>query len=77
MQGDDGERTNFKLTQNIHKRVKTFEYCEKSYSCKSALDYHKNIHNGIKPFKCTECGRSFASKNNLQGHVRIHSSKAF
>jgi KRAB domain-containing zinc finger protein len=33
------------------------------------------IHTGERPYKCTECDRSFSSKGNLQVHIRIHTGE--
>jgi len=35
--------------------------------------HHDAIHKGLKPFKCTECGKSFARKEELGKHLHVHS----
>ena len=43
----------------------------KGFIQKQHLDEHMNIHNGVKPFKCTMCPDvAYASKGNLAAHVR-------
>lgn len=35
--------------------------------------HHDAIHKGLKPFKCTECGKLFARKEELAKHLHVHS----
>jgi hypothetical protein len=34
-----------------------------------ALTIHKRMHNGDKPFKCTQCDKAFSESSNLSKHV--------
>ena len=33
---------------------------------------HKATHTGKKPFQCSQCDKSYTSKQSLQGHERTH-----
>ena len=39
------------------------------------LEKHLRIHNGIKPFICDQCGKSFTEKGHLTTHQRIHTTE--
>lgn len=45
--------------------------CGKAFAIAGGLRIHKRVHNGEKPFKCSECGRGFAESSNLSKHVRL------
>lgn len=50
-----------------------YENCSKSYKTKYNLRRHINSnHLLIKEFSCQICMKSFASKQNLQGHEKTH-----
>ena len=53
-----------------------YDSCFKSYKTKYNLRRHINSnHLFIKEFACTVCSKTFASKQNLQGHERLHKQK--
>lgn len=56
-----------------------FPDCEKSYTTKFNLKRHVNVvHLKKKKFYCEQCERFFASGQNLNEHMNIHSdSKPF
>jgi uncharacterized Zn-finger protein len=39
------------------------------------LKIHMTFHTGEKQFSCSQCSKSFARLDKLQGHLRIHSGE--
>ena len=53
----------------------THDGCSKVFKTPVALKSHLDIHAGIKNFVCADCGFSFRSKQELNGHIlRKHSN---
>lgn len=53
-----------------------YEGCTKNYKTKYNLRRHINSnHLYIKEFSCNICSKSFSSKQNLQGHEKLHKQK--
>lgn len=49
-------------------------HCGKKYRDKTVFQSHLNVqHLGIRPFKCTDCDKSFGRMSTLQTHKRMHS----
>ncbi|CAH1778328.1 unnamed protein product, partial [Owenia fusiformis] len=44
--------------------------CLKTFTQKSYLNYHNNIHTGNKPFKCKCCPARYAAASNLKWHMK-------
>ena len=42
------------------------------FARKGALDRHKVIHTGVKPFACTFCGKVYSQSGDLSRHKRMH-----
>ena len=71
----DGCGTKFatKRILNIHKQNHINKFlcewpeCENSYTTKMRLQYHMNIHKGLKPYKCEwpGCDKAYADCNVL------------
>ncbi|XP_059483790.1 zinc finger protein 208-like [Neocloeon triangulifer] len=64
-----------------HGPKQTFQcsICDKTISCNpKAIMTHRNSHLGLRPFKCEECGKSFAVQFNMRNHqLKKHGIKAF
>lgn len=43
--------------------------CGKYFTCASLLRIHERRHSNTRDFLCTECGKSYKHKKNLQSHV--------
>ena len=64
--------------EQTHSTEKAFvcAYCQKGFTKKSYLNGHINtVHNGMKKFKCKDCGKLFSNSSNLIVHNRIHSGE--
>ena len=55
---------------NSYKR----DFCPSSYDQHQDLKLHTTSHTGERPFKCLDCPRAFARKDNLKTHMRLHTS---
>lgn len=53
------------------------EVCKKAFVTMPKLKRHMLIHDGIRPFKCTEpgCGKGFTTNSNLNVHRRQHTGE--
>ena len=50
--------------------------CEKAFCDKSSLNKHiKSVHMGYRPFKCTECDRTFSERKTMAEHLRTHTGE--
>ncbi|NXF89266.1 ZN484 protein, partial [Eubucco bourcierii] len=48
--------------------------CGKSFTNRTTLRFHRNIHTGERPYSCSECGKSFTSSNTLRLHRQSHAA---
>lgn len=47
--------------------------CHLRFKYPKSLQYHMNIHNGLRPFKCGTCAKSFTAPKYLRVHMNSHS----
>ena len=61
--------------KRMHQRfVCEWPECSNSYSSQPRLNWHMNIHKGLKPFRCQwpECDKAYADQNVLNVHIKRH-----
>lgn len=46
------------------------DFCEKIFKDPIQLSNHKNVHLGLKPYKCVECEHMFTTRGELIRHTR-------
>ena len=44
--------------------------CGKGFDAKQTLDWHMNVHLGLKPYKCEFCGQGFQNPSNMITHKK-------
>ncbi|CAI9559681.1 unnamed protein product [Staurois parvus] len=42
------------------------------FTTNSKLIMHQNTHTGERPYQCSECGKAFVYKEQLNTHKRVH-----
>lgn len=58
---------------SLEKQNHNCHLCDKKFSHKTDLTHHLSSHFGIKPYKCTQCDKSFVQKSQRKTHVeRVH-----
>ena len=62
----------------IHKNIYLFkcphQNCQRTFRTGYRLYVHELFHKGIKPFKCSFCGKGFAEKGTLKVQLESHST---
>ena len=46
------------------------DFCDKVFKDPIQLSNHKNVHLGLKPYKCVECEHMFTTRGELIRHTR-------
>ena len=65
-----GSKENKRKSQKKNPRVqKACDICGKTYRCQRVLEEHLNVHKGIKPFACENCGDKFSRKSVREKHI--------
>ena len=49
--------------------------CDKRFTSKGGLCYHKASHTGGQLYSCTQCEKCFTHQRYLKRHMNVHSSK--
>ncbi|XP_064629652.1 zinc finger protein 420-like [Lineus longissimus] len=64
-----------KVLQNLHFPF-CCRWCGKVCSSMISLKQHERVHTGERPFKCSQCEKTFAQTSNLKKHFgRVHSGE--
>lgn len=53
-------------------RVLQCSICRLTFTTSRALKMHTRIHSGEKPYKCDQCNKAFARKDELHTHKYFH-----
>ena len=57
-------------TVDLDPTEKTCPDCGKVFSGRAAMRFHQRVvHSGVRPFKCDECGMTFARGDSFKGHT--------
>ena len=46
------------------------EFCDKKFKDLNTLEHHRNLHLGIKPYKCEHCDSYFGTRGEMTRHVK-------
>ncbi|XP_071160690.1 B-cell lymphoma/leukemia 11A-like [Mytilus edulis] len=57
-------------------KLKSCEFCEKSFRFQSNLIVHRRSHTSEKPFKCPLCPHACTQQSKLKRHMKTHMNKS-
>ena len=61
------------ISWNIFITFEILFFCLQIFGSKADLQLHTQIHmREAKPYKCSQCNKSFANSSYLSQHTRIH-----
>ena len=66
------EMTHFVRYNSQASRVLQCSICLLTFTTSRALKMHTRIHSGEKPYKCGQCNKAFARKDELHTHKYFH-----
>lgn len=66
-------------TTILHDKIKIHEceICKKRFVSKRDVSQHMNRHTDDRPFKCSQCPKSYCDSSNLLEHTKIHSEPTY
>ena len=73
--GDINIKEKINPDPQLCKKIYEYRVCRKSYTGRSGLAHHQQVHRREKPFECTVCRKSFTVKSSLREHQRIHTGE--
>ena len=62
------------VTEHPHDDKPRPHVCNKRFTTKAGLNYHRERHTGGKSYSCTQCEKRFITQNALRKHMSVHTS---
>ncbi|XP_016893220.1 zinc finger protein 502 [Cynoglossus semilaevis] len=68
----EGEEEEEEGASHVFPGGHTCSVCCLTFSTKFKLQDHMNLHTGVRPYRCAECGKRFSQNRNYRVHLRTH-----